>query len=56
MTVSTPWSHRWMLGWALLLSLSLLGCRVSVSVGDHPAEDPEDDSDAPHYQPPLDVS
>ena len=56
MTVSTPWSHRWMLGWALLLSLSLLGCRVSVSVGDHPAEDPEDDSDTPHYQPPPDVS
>ena len=56
MTVFLPCRHRWMVGWALLLSLSLVGCRVSVSVGDHPAEDPEDDSDAPLYQPPLDVS
>lgn len=56
MTVFLPCRHRWMVGWALLLSLSLVGCRVSVSVGDHPVEDPEDDSDTPHYQPPLDVS
>ena len=56
MTVSLPCRPRWMLGWALLLSLSLVGCRVSVSVGDHPADDPEDDSDTPHYQPPPDVS
>ena len=56
MTVSLPCRPRWVFGWALLLSLSLVGCRVSVSVGDHPAEDPEDDSDTPHYQPPLDVS
>ena len=56
MTVFLPCRHRWMVGWALLLSLSLVGCRVSVSVGDHPADDPEDDSDTPHYQPPPDVS
>ena len=56
MTVFLPCRHRGMVVWALLLSLSLVGCRISVSVGDHPAEDPEDDSDAPHYQPPLDVS
>lgn len=45
-----------MVGWALLLSLSLVGCRISVSVGDHPAEEPPEEPDAPHYQPPLDVS
>ena len=56
MTVFLPCRHRGMVVWALLLSLSLVGCRISVSVGDHPAEDPEDDSDTPHYQPPLDVS
>lgn len=56
MTVSLPCRPRWVFGWALLLSLSLVGCRVSVSVGDHPADDPEDDSDTPHYQPPPDVS
>ena len=56
MTVFLPCRHRGMVGWALLLSLSLVGCRISVSVGDHPAEEPPEEPDAPHYQPPLDVS